>query len=213
MKSIIFFLCSSVSLFAQSEPKVRFDAALRTELSAMADADQRFRQTPTFSKEEWANVDGRHLKRMKEIIEKYGWPGRSLVGESGAANAWLLIQHCDSDPQFQELCVALLEKAVAAGEAKAVHHAYLLDRVRMHQRKPQVYGTQFEDDAPYPIEDIEHVDERRRAVGLGPLQEYIDHMRALIEKHQELESKKPNKAPEPTPTAVTSPAAQEPRQP
>jgi hypothetical protein len=46
----------------------------------------------------------------------------------------------------------------------------------MQQGKPQVYGTQFTFVAGgefvlHPIEDAEHVDERRRAVGLPPMAE------------------------------------------
>jgi hypothetical protein len=54
----------------------------------------------------------------------------------------------------------------------------LEDRVRMFEGRPQLYGTQLEPDdegrpRPYPIEDPEGVDERRRAVGLEPLAERL----------------------------------------
>jgi hypothetical protein len=50
----------------------------------------------------------------------------------------------------------------------------LEDRIRVAEGRPQRYGTQFDWDAsgemsPMPVEEAEHVDERRRAVGLGPL--------------------------------------------
>ena len=143
----------------------------------MAAADQRVRTNRETSKEEWEVVDARNLKRMKEVVAAYGWPGYSLVGGAGAGDAFLLVQHCDKDPKFQELCLGLLEKAVAVGEASPVHFAYLLDRVRTHQAKPQVFGTQFANGELYSLEDPEHVDERRRSVGLGPLKEYLDQMR------------------------------------
>ena len=46
----------------------------------------------------------------------------------------------------------------------------------MREGKPQIYGTQFTFAADghlvlHPIEDAEHVDERRRAVGLPPMAE------------------------------------------
>ncbi len=40
-------------------------------------------------------------------------------------------------------CLLLMEQAVSKGEASAKDYAYLLDRVRMNQGRPQVYGTQF----------------------------------------------------------------------
>src|SRR5215472_13068002 len=109
-------------------------------------------------------VDHANEKRMNEIITRHGWPGKALVGQGGAHDAWLIVQHCS--PSFQEKCLPLLEQAVTAGEASKTDYAYLLDRVRMHQGKPQVYGTQFRDNKLWTIADPEHVDDRRRAVGL-----------------------------------------------
>jgi hypothetical protein len=58
----------------------------------------------------------------------------------------------------------------------------LLDRIRTFEGKPQVYGTSFDwDDAgqmsPLPIDDAEHVDERRAEVGLEPLADAVTRNR------------------------------------
>ena len=37
-------------------------------------------------------VDNYNTEKMKKIIEKYGWPGKSLVGKRGTHNAWLWIK-------------------------------------------------------------------------------------------------------------------------
>ena len=70
----------------------------------------------------------------------------------------------------------LMKPLVDSGEVSAVNVAYLTDRVRMHEGKPQVYGTQFRRSnghwEPYPIEDPDRVDERRAALGLPTLAEY-----------------------------------------
>jgi hypothetical protein len=100
------------------------------------------------------------------------------VGEEGATAAWLFAQHADRHPDLQRKFLDLLRDAVAAGEATARHLAYLEDRVRVAQGRPQLYGTQFTQVVlqaryePMPIEDPDYVDERRAAVGLGPLAEY-----------------------------------------
>jgi hypothetical protein len=119
-------------------------------------------------------VDARHTSRMRAIVAKHGWPGRSLVGDDGSHAAWLLVQHADS--AFMAQCLPLMERAVAAGQAFGKDYVYLLDRVRMQQGKPQIYGTQFTSAADgqlvlHPIEDAEHVDERRRSVGLPSMAE------------------------------------------
>ena len=64
--------------------------------------------------------------------------------------------------------------------------AYLADRVRVNTDRPQIFGTQFtEVDGkfiPKEIEDPEHVDERRHAMGLGTLEEAIREMEEKYRK-------------------------------
>lgn len=177
--------CRSVAV--PSDSVSARDSALREELLAMVEADQQIRQGfgAQMDPEKVARmqaVDTKHTARMKEIIAQHGWPGRSLAGEDGAHAAWLLVQH--ADPSFMAQCLPLMEHATSIGEASAKDCAYLLDRVRMNQGKPQVYGTQFTSGADgqlvlYPIEDAEHVDERRRAVGLPTMAEYERKIREV----------------------------------
>lgn len=127
---------------------------------------------------EHAQIDVANTDRLRQIIQQHGWPGRSLVGDDGAEAAWLLAQHADRQLDFQREVLPLLAEAVAAGEAKPAHLAYLTDRVRMAQGTPQIYGTQVGDiregtPIPWPIEDLERVDERRAEMGLGTLANYL----------------------------------------
>jgi hypothetical protein len=157
----------------------RYDAALRRDLLAMCDVDQKVRENigshmSAVAVAEMQAVDARHTSRMRAIVAKHGWPGRSLVGDDGAHAAWLLVQHADS--AFMAQCLPVMQHAVAAGQAFEKDYVYLLDRVRMQQGKPQIYGTQFTSAADgklvlHPIKDAEHVDERRRAVGLPSMAE------------------------------------------
>lgn len=114
--------------------------------------------------------------RLTRIIERYGWPGKSLVGEEGAEAAWLIAQHAIGDPPFMRRCLSLLQRAGRDDEAPLWQAAMLEDRIRMFEGRRQIYGSQFQQDEngemiPYPIGNPEEVDERRRAVGLPPLQE------------------------------------------
>ncbi len=157
---------------------------LRMELLAMSDKDQQLRMGRRSgggapSKEAMAqivDVDAQNTARMHEIIDEYGWPTLSMVGDDGASAAWLLVQHADRDNEFQRRCLELMKPLVDGGEVSAVDVAYLTDRMRMHEGKPQVYGTQFHRSnglwEPYPIEDPDRVDERRAALGLPTLAEY-----------------------------------------
>ena len=41
-----------------------------------------------------------HLRQMKRIVSKYGWPTRKLVGKRASHLAWLLVQHPEKYFQF-----------------------------------------------------------------------------------------------------------------
>jgi hypothetical protein len=127
-------------------------------------------------------VHERNAARLKEIIAVHGWPGQSLVGQDGSHAAWRIVQHAIGDPSFQRSCVSAIEKSVAAAEAPLGQLAFLSDRVRYFEGKPQLYGTQFDWDEngelnPWPIEDSEHVDERRERAGLNTIAERTREMR------------------------------------
>lgn len=76
-----------------------------------------------------------------EILDTYGWPGKSLAGEDGAEAAWTLALHTMPDPDVLRRCLTLLRDAAAAGEAEPWQVAYLVDRVSLVERNVQVYGT------------------------------------------------------------------------
>jgi hypothetical protein len=120
-------------------------------------------------------------RRLRDIVDRIGWPTFDQVGRDGAEAAWLIAQHADSDVAFQEAALALMTDAVAAGQADPGDLAYLTDRVAMNRGEPQTYGSQVRcrGGAPAPATPIvepDRVDERRAAVGLGPLAAYDDEL-------------------------------------
>jgi hypothetical protein len=133
------------------------DPELRAELLALFAEDQAARHAvmAESTPENSARVEAADLRstaRMKEIIERGGWPGTSLVGRDGANAAWCLVQHADRDLAFQKQCLPLVERAAHDGEAEPAHHAYLYDRIAVAEGRPQRYGTQYGPDArPQPI--------------------------------------------------------------
>jgi hypothetical protein len=127
-------------------------------------------------------------ERLWSILDDFeAWPGRSLVGPDGERAAWLVAQLADTD--LQRRALEHLEAAVDCGDAEPSHFACLLDRVRMAEGRPQVFGSQFVsagDDAvtPWPIEDPFGVDERRQRVGLEPLAMQARRMQAELHAHR-----------------------------
>lgn len=166
---------------------------LRAELLEMAEADQAARHELVESLQaggepdsalvaELMALDARHTARMKQVLVEHGWPGISAVGADGSGAAFLLVQHSDRDPAFQKMALELLEDAWRDGEASGQDFALLTDRVRVHEGRPQLYGTQasIEDGRLVfdPIADSASVDARRAELGLPPLAQY----RALLEE-------------------------------
>lgn len=192
------------------------DDALRQELLAMTQADQAARvaiikafadrgvdltggkpitdpavvAAMTAENAKLAATDAAHRTRLKAIVSQCGWPGKSRVGADGEGAAWLVVQHADADPAFQDECLKLMA-AAPPGEVEGKHLAYLTDRTLITRKRPQRYGTQmganFE---PLPIEDPKQVDALRAKLGLMPLAEY--RLRAKAE-YEKLSGKTPGK--------------------
>jgi hypothetical protein len=158
------------------------EPALRAELLKRMQEDQRIRMAQNPDVHEWERIDAENTAYMKTVLDRHGWPGKSMVGDDGALAAFLLVQHADADAAFQKKCLEMLTAAVEAKEASAGHMAYLTDRVLVAEGKPQRYGTQFHTVdgklQPRPVEDPANLDARRKSVGLPPMAEYIKQMQA-----------------------------------
>ena len=162
-----------------------FWSVIRRELLAMAEEDQRVRAELAadgslfdgYHPRMRAVHDG-HAARLAAILERWGWPGEPQVGPDGAKAAWLIAQHAIARPAFQRQALEALRVAAGRGDAPLLQPAMLEDRIRVLEGRPQRYGTQFDWDesgelSPLPVEDPEALEDRRRAVGLGPLDEAV----------------------------------------
>ncbi|MFH2001574.1 MAG: DUF6624 domain-containing protein [Planctomycetota bacterium] len=127
--------------------------------------------------EKQIEIDKNNIKRLEAIIAEHGWPGRTQFGENAAMAAFLVLQHADY--KYQKKYLPMVRKAVKEKECDPSNLALLEDRVLMREGKPQIYGSQVVQDAEtggfkvYQIKDEANVDERRAAVGLPPLKEYL----------------------------------------
>lgn len=178
---VILFFCGA-ALFAQT-PLER----LRAELERIHDLDQsgRFAVHDYVKGSQRDSVihgiivqDSLDLARVTAIIDSAGWLGEEEVGHKASQALFLVIQHADRQKAVQASYLPIMREAVAEGKAKANELAMLEDRVRVNAGKPQLYGSQigWKNDKPFmqPIEDEEHVNERRAAVGLEPLEKYAE---------------------------------------
>lgn len=132
---------------------------------------------------ELRKLDNAHINIIKKIIRKWGWPNNQLVGKRGSYATWLLIQHADYDLPFQKKCLKLLKIAADKGQAAKKNVAYLTDRILTHEKKPQLYGTQFTCPdgkcKPFTIANKKGLAKRRKEMGLEPMREYSKKINAL----------------------------------
>lgn len=151
---------------------------LAGKLRAMAKVDQDIRKNLDFKDQKamqaMADVDKKNEEALRDILKVYGWPSAELVGYEGASNCWILAQHAPYDLMKEYL--PAMKAAADRGELLAANVALTIDRVLVREGKKQLYGSQFKHTASGmvadPIEDPEHLDERRAQMGLGPFEEY-----------------------------------------
>lgn len=119
--------------------------------------------------------DSINLFKVKKILDERGWLSDSVIGARGNQTLFLVIQH--SNRPTWEKYIPMLREAVKLGNAQPSALALMEDRLALAQGKRQTYGSQIGSDASgayvLPLDDPDHVDERRKTVGLGKLQEYV----------------------------------------
>ncbi len=203
------------------------DVSLMEEFEWIRTEDQKYRREmgPIEKKYGWKspqmdslwvlqnNADSINTARICDYLDSKGYPGKSVVGESLASTAFLVIQHADLE--VQEKYLPMITDAADAGEVNWRSVALLVDRVNMRNGKPQIYGSQVSrhpKTQEYYFAEIENplkIDSIRATVGLGPIQQYadnwefkwdpernqklVDKVKAIEAKEKEIEKSKENK--------------------
>jgi hypothetical protein len=153
-------------------------ASLQDELLSMGAQDLAVLKDSNKSEAEQHAIFAAHTARLKELIKENGWPRLSKVGAEASQAAWLLVQHADTDRAWQREALALMEGLIDAGEIKPANVAYLSDRIAIADHLPQKYGTQGHCVGPglwqpFSLIDPERVDQRRAAMNMPPLADYV----------------------------------------
>ncbi|MEP4757401.1 MAG: DUF6624 domain-containing protein, partial [Nonlabens ulvanivorans] len=131
----------------------------------------------------------KNAEQLDEIIKLIGYPTIEKVGQEASEAAWLIIQHAISKPDFMKKCVQLLEHTDHNDTVK-LNLAYLTDRIAVFEEKQQLYGTQFDWDAngelsPQAYDDLNKVNERRKALDLPTLEEQTQMIRQRAKEEKQ----------------------------
>ncbi|TAH20382.1 MAG: hypothetical protein EAZ08_05950 [Cytophagales bacterium] len=180
-------LLSQANSFAQTV----LNDSLRKELEAIYAADQQPRHAVNQIIKQYGidspqldslgqfirKTDSLNQAKVEQIIQKYGWLGKSEVGDMANQTLFLIIQH--SDIAIQEKYLPLLRKSVSNEESNTYDLALMEDKVLISQGKKQLYGTQVKRNPQtkqyevLPIEDEKNIDKRRKKMGMDSLAEYL----------------------------------------
>lgn len=112
------------------------------------------------------NFDSLALIKVENIISRYGWLGKSKIGELANSTLFMVIQHAQ-DNRVREKFYPLLEESVNEGESRPSDLAAMKDRILIQNGQPQIYGTQYDHSGQLlPVENIKDLNKRCRRVGL-----------------------------------------------
>lgn len=126
--------------------------------------------------------DSINLKKVEEIINKYGWPGEEQIGAQNNYTLFTTIQNADFETQ--EKYLPIMERAVKSGTLAPECFASLVDRKALVQHQKQIFGTQLKreretgDYTFAPIIEEETVNLRRKEIGLPPIEEFAKTVNA-----------------------------------
>ena len=111
------------------------------------------------------------------IIDKCGFPLKEEVGQKGMMAIFLVLQH--SRIKLMEDYLPLLEQSAIRGDMRIQDIALMEDRILTGKGVAQKYGSQVffnEQTGKYELSntiELEYVNQRRKTVGLGPIEEYL----------------------------------------
>ena len=110
-------------------------------------------------------TDTRNLQFVVSSISKCGW------SEKNTQTIWLIFQHASLgvSAYYYPEAKALAEK----GALSKTSFAMLQDLMLMAHGYKQLYGTQIMSGELYKLEDPDNVNERRKEVGMGPIEDFL----------------------------------------
>jgi CubicO group peptidase (beta-lactamase class C family) len=194
MKKICFIFCCLFAARANAQVNQRLaktidslyeaDQSVQLKLKAMYERNaprDSLKMQDSLKKATYVNG----ISQSKKIYAQYGYPTEKLAGTDASHHFFVLIQHADNDPAFQVAMLPVLDQLSKEGNILRKDYAYLYDRVQHNTKGKQLYGTQPTYDKkgnlfdsnnkiiyPPDLADPENVDQRRKEVGLGTIEEY-----------------------------------------
>jgi hypothetical protein len=162
MRVITVFILITISVF-NTNGQNSFDPQLKKQLDSVWRSDQKYREMLSNGISDpvkndslakafnipaknvinnlWKlqnSIDSSNLVFVENIFQKYGYPGKSLVGAGTCEAAWNVIQHSNKIDKY----INLIKNAANKKELPFRLYAMMYDRYLVNNKKEQIYGSQ-----------------------------------------------------------------------
>jgi hypothetical protein len=151
------------------------------DLAQRKKLDQAVRTDPAMAKQQ-PQVDADNYTYLLKLVDEVGWIDATRFGGEAAVAAFLIAQH-SGDLGLLLAVLPIVEADAKAGRLTKSHYASMYDRTQVLQAERQRYGTQLGRNASgemvvMPLQDRAKVDDFRKDLGLPPLADYLEQLRA-----------------------------------
>ena len=174
----LFFCFAFITIVTYGQSK-KFNLNLSKQIDSLRDVDQSplAMKNADSAAKEFQKIIRSNFPLIKNIADKYDFPGYDLVGKESSNNYWMLVQHSDFNVSFQKRMLKLMKLKVEKKNASGQNYAYLIDRINLNEGKQQIYGTQINmgegGTKLKPCFDTLNLNKRRFSVGLKQIKEYL----------------------------------------
>ncbi|MFK7809883.1 MAG: DUF6624 domain-containing protein [Saprospiraceae bacterium] len=116
-------------------------------------------------------------RKIKTILDKYGWPTKEMIGEQGNWIICNVIQHSNNEIRIKYL--PMMREAVKDKKLEPRFLVRAEDRISTEKGELQIYGGQMKyypetkSFNVWPVYDPVNIDKRRAEIGLEPIAEFL----------------------------------------
>ncbi len=130
--------------------------------------------------EQQAMYEKNHIineRKVKNILDKYGWPTKEMAGEQGNWTICNVIQHSDNAVRIHYL--PMMRQAVKEKKLEPRFLVRAEDRIATERGDLQIYGGQMKYYPEsksfnlWPVFDPENIDRRRTKIGLDSIHIFL----------------------------------------
>jgi len=161
--------------------------SIRSEIEKRNSADQQLLKAKAPQAEIQAQEDANDAW-LRETVLHYGWIDAERFGGKASGAAIVMAKH-SADTRLLLAAIPLIEKDLARDKQFAQTFAIAYDQLLLSLGQRQRYGSQICSDSgqhPYlcAVETPSRLDERRSAIGLQPLNEYLQLVSKMLYKNE-----------------------------